>query len=248
MPARARRAGVRALRTLYSTSTGVNRFSGLQPFVIPCIEPGVFPFLSCKVPGRASRAVDDRLCCKVRAMISVPPVWFWIVSYEKYSIRVGISLCTVVKARQARVTGPRSWSPRGAHPVPREGVVIIAATRGQQHLGDNGLGHGPDPSGPRSPFGARCGHHGRVWSQGHRRPPVGSAPPRCLHADGSLWCSRQPLGYTRDTILGDLSQGLGLLLGEDLPRPIVRRGCVVKTMIFGCGTIQGVSLVISSAR
>ena len=116
------------------------------------------------------------------------------------------------------------------------------------HLGDNGLGHGPDPSGPRSPFGARCGHHGRVWSQGHRRPPVGSAPPSCLHVDGSLWCSRQPLGYTRDTILGDLSQGLGLLLGEDLPRPIVRRGCVVKTMIFGCGTIQGVSLVISSAR
>ena len=148
MPARARRAGVRALRTLYSTSTGVNRFSGLQPFVIPCIEPGVFPFLSCKVPGRASRAVDDRLCCKVRAMISVPPVWFWIVSYEKYSIRVGISLCTVVKARQSRVTGPRSWSPRGAHPVPREGVVIIAATRGQHYLGDNGLGHGPDPSGP----------------------------------------------------------------------------------------------------
>ena len=91
MPARARRAGVRALRMLYSTSTGVNRFSGLQPFVIPCIEPGVFPFLSCKVPGRASKAVDDRLCCKVRAMISVPPVWFWIVSYEKYSIRVGIS-------------------------------------------------------------------------------------------------------------------------------------------------------------
>ena len=160
MPARARRAGVRALRTLYSTSTGVNRFSGLQPFVIPCIEPGVFPFLSCKVPGRASRAVDDRLCCKVRAMISVPPVWFWIVSYEKYSIRVGISLCTVVKARQSRVTGPRSWSPRGAHPVPREGVVIIAATRGQQHLGDNGLGHGPvrlphgRPSGPVRARGA----------------------------------------------------------------------------------------------
>ena len=91
MPARARRAGVRALRTLYSTSTDVNRFSGLQPFVIPCIGPEVFPFLSCKVPGRASRAVDDRLCCKVRAMISVPPVWFWIVSYEKYSIRVSIS-------------------------------------------------------------------------------------------------------------------------------------------------------------
>ena len=131
MPARARRAGVRALRTLYSTSTGVNRFSGLQPFVIPCIGPEVFPFLSCKVPGRASRAVDDRLCCKVRAMISVPPVWFWIVSYEKYSIRVGISLCTVVKARQSRVTGPRSWF-LSAHPVPREGVVIIAATRGQQ--------------------------------------------------------------------------------------------------------------------
>ena len=212
------------------------------------MEPGVFPFLSCKVPGRASRAVDDRLCCKVRAMISVPPVWFWIVSYEKYSIRVGISLCTVVKARQSRVTGPRSWSPRDAHPVPREGVVIIAATRGQHYLGDNGLGHGPDPSGPRSPFGARCGHHGRVCVPGHRRPPVGSAPPSCLHVDGSLWCSRQPLGYTRDTILGDLSQGLGLLLGEDLPRPIVRRGCVVKTMIFGCGTIQGVSLVISSAR
>ena len=54
--------------------------------------------------------------------------------------------------------------------------------------------------------------------------------------------------YSRDSILGDLSQGLGLLLGEDLPRPIVRRGCVVKTMICGCGTIQGVSLVISSAR
>ena len=54
--------------------------------------------------------------------------------------------------------------------------------------------------------------------------------------------------YSRDSILGDLSQGLGLLLGEDLPRPIVRRGCVVKAMIFGCGTIQGVSLVISSAR
>ena len=54
--------------------------------------------------------------------------------------------------------------------------------------------------------------------------------------------------YSRDSILGDLSQGLRLLLGEDLPRPIVRRGCVVKTMIFGCGTIQGVSLVISSAR
>ena len=171
MPARARRAGVRALRTLYSTSTGVNRFSGLQPFVIPCIEPGVFPFLSCKVPGRASRAVDDRLCCKVRAMISVPPVWFWIVSYEKYSIRVGISLCTVVKARQSRVTGPRSWSPRGAHPVPREGVVIIAATRGQQHLGDNGLGHGPvrlphgRPSGPGAGTTAEYGPRG---TEGHR--------------------------------------------------------------------------------
>ena len=248
MPARARRAGVRALRTLYSTSTGVNCFSGLQPFVIPCIEPEVFPFLSCKVPGRASRAVDDRLCCKVRAMISVPPVWFWIVSYEKYSIRVGISLCTVVKARQSRVTGPRSWFP-GAHPVPREGVVIIAATRGQHYLGDNGLGHGPDPSGPTVALrGQVRAPRQSMRSQGHRRPPVGSAPPSCLHVDGSLWCSRQPLGYTRDTILGDLSQGLGLLLGEDLPRPIVRRGCVVKTMIFGCGTIQGVSLVISSAR
>ena len=54
----------------------------------------------------------------------------------------------------------------GAHPVPREGVVIIAATRGQHYLGDNGLGHGPDPSGPRSPFGARCGHHGRVCDPG----------------------------------------------------------------------------------
>jgi hypothetical protein len=73
VPARARRAGVRALRTLYSTSTGVNRFSGLQPGMRPCVVPGAFPFLSCKVPGRASRAVDDRLCCKVRAMISVPP-------------------------------------------------------------------------------------------------------------------------------------------------------------------------------
>ena len=112
MPARARRAGVRVLRTLYSTSTGVNRFSELQPFVIPCMEPGIFSFLSCKVPGRASRAVDDRLCCKVRAIGLCSPVWLWIVSYEKYSIRVGISLCTVVKARQFRVTGPRSWSLR----------------------------------------------------------------------------------------------------------------------------------------
>ena len=41
--------------------------------------------------------------------------------------------------------------------------------------------------------------------------------------------------YSRDSILGDLSQGLGLLLGEDLPRPIVRRGCVVKTMLMICG-------------
>ena len=237
MPSRACRAGSRAFKTEYSTSDAVNLFSAFLHGTVPLVP---------QVP--VSRAVDDRLCCKVRAIISVPPVWFWIVSYEKYSIRGGISLCTVVKARQSRVTGPRSWSPRGAHSVPREGVVIIAATRGQQHLGDNGLGHGPDPSGPRSPFRARYGHDGRVWSQGYRRPPVGSAPPGCLHVDGSLWCSRQPLGYTRDTILGDLSQGLGLLLGEDLPRPTVRRGCVVKTMIFGGGTIQWVSLVISSAR
>ena len=54
--------------------------------------------------------------------------------------------------------------------------------------------------------------------------------------------------YSRDSILGDLSQGLGLLLGEDLPRLIVRRGCVVKTMICGYGTIQGVFLVIISRR
>ena len=54
----------------------------------------------------------------------------------------------------------------GAHPVPREGVVIIAATRGQHYLGDNGLGHGPARLGPRSPFGARCGHHGRVCVPG----------------------------------------------------------------------------------
>ena len=33
-------------------------------------------------------------------MISVSPVWLWIVSYEKYSIRGGISLCTVVKANR----------------------------------------------------------------------------------------------------------------------------------------------------
>ena len=57
-------------------------------------------------------------------MISVPQYGSGS-SHQKYSIRVGISLCTVVKARQSRVTGPRSWSPRSAHPVPREGVVIM---------------------------------------------------------------------------------------------------------------------------
>ena len=70
----------------------------------------------------------------------------------------------------------------------------------------------------------------------------------CLHVDGSLWCSRQPLGYTRNSILGDLSQGLGLLPGRNLDNPSFRRGCVVKTMICGCGTIQGVSLVDSLCR
>ena len=109
----------------------------------------------------------------------------------------------------------------GVHtPYPREGVVIIAATRGQHYLGDNGLGHGPDPSGPRSPFGGRCGHTRQsMRSQGHRRPPVGSAPPSCLHVDGSLWCSRQPLGYTRDTILGDLSQGSDCSWVKTYPDP-----------------------------
>ena len=49
--------------------------------------------------------------------------------------------------------------------VLREGVVIIAATRGQQHLGDKGLGHGPAPSGPRSPFGATVARRGQVRAQ-----------------------------------------------------------------------------------
>ena len=95
--------------------------------------------------------------------------------------------------------------------------MIIAATRGQHYLGDNGLGTVPTRLGHGRPSGPGAGTTAEYAIQGHRRPPVGSAPPRCLHADGSLWCSRQPLGYTRDTILGDLSQGLGLLLGEDLP-------------------------------
>ena len=80
MPARARRAGSRAFKTEYSTSDAVNLFSAFLHGTVPLVP---------QVP--VSRAVDDRLCCKVRAMISVPPVWFWIVSYEKYSIRVGIS-------------------------------------------------------------------------------------------------------------------------------------------------------------
>ena len=162
MPARARRAGVRAFKTEYSTSDAVNLFSAFLHGTVLLVP---------QVP--VSRAVD-RLCCKVRAIVLCSPVWFWIVFYEKYSIRVDISLCTVVKARQARVTGPRSWSlrctpyqagpgtcliptPPTCSPVPllpREGVVIIAATRGQHYLGDNGLGHGPvrlphgRPSGP----------------------------------------------------------------------------------------------------
>ena len=112
----------------------------------------------------------------------------------------------------------------GAHPVRREGVVIIAATRGQQHLGDNGLATVPTRRGHGRPSGPGAGTTAEYGPRGTCRPPVGAAPPSCLHVDGSLWCARQPLGYTRDTILGDLSQGLGLLLGEDLPRPIVLSG------------------------
>ena len=107
MAARASKTGSRAFKTEYSISDAVNLFSALLHGTVPLVP---------QVP--VSRAVDDRLCCKVRAIISVFPVWFWIVSYEKYSIRVGISLCTVVKARQSRVTGPRSWSPRAHTPYP----------------------------------------------------------------------------------------------------------------------------------
>ena len=45
----------------------------------------------------------------------------------------------------------------GAHPVPREGVVIIAATRGQHYLGDNGLGTVPTRRGPGRPSGPGAG-------------------------------------------------------------------------------------------
>ena len=38
-------------------------------------------------------------------------------------------------------------------PYPREGVVIIAATRGQHYLGDNGLGTVPTRRGPGRPSG-----------------------------------------------------------------------------------------------
>ena len=126
--------------------------------------------------------------------------------------------------------------------------MIIAATRGQQHLGDNGLGHGPVRWAPVALQGQVRAPRQSMRSrgtEGHRLARHHLVVYTWMDPYGVLW---QPLGYTRDTILGDLSQGLGLLLGEDLPRPIVRRGCVVKTMIFGCGTAQGVSLVIGFAR
>jgi len=61
VPARARRAGVRAFKTEYSTSDAVNLFSAFPHGTVPLVP---------QVP--VSRAVDDRLCCKVRAMIFVP--------------------------------------------------------------------------------------------------------------------------------------------------------------------------------
>ena len=60
MPSRACRAGSRVFKTEYSTSDAVNLFSAFLHGTVLLVP---------QVP--VSRAVD-RLCCKVRAMISVP--------------------------------------------------------------------------------------------------------------------------------------------------------------------------------
>ena len=68
--------------------------------------------------------------------------------------------------------------------------MIIAATRGQHYLGDNGLWHGFIRLPHGRPSGPGAGTDAEYAIQGHVEATRGSTGSSCLHVDGSLWCAQ----------------------------------------------------------
>ena len=105
MAARASKTGSRAFKTEYPISDAVNLFSAFPHGTVPLVP---------QVP--VSRAVDDRLCCKVRAMIFVPQYGCGMSSMKSIAYAVADRYALLLRLDRL-VLRDHDCGLCGAHPI-----------------------------------------------------------------------------------------------------------------------------------